>query len=127
MDLGLTQEQGLVFMAKDQTEASVSLWVNIQTKIHAILQCACDNIRRSYRHKRILIFSDSQAALKELSSPNVTLGLVAECLDAVSALASRNKVTLIWVPGHCGIPGNDKADKLARQEAAMPLLGPWST
>ena len=54
-----------------------------QTEIHAILQCACENIRRAYKHKRILIFSDSQAALKVLSSPEVTSGLVAECLDAL--------------------------------------------
>lgn len=24
------------------------------------------------------------------------------------------KVSLIWIPGHCGIPGNEKADRLAR-------------
>jgi hypothetical protein len=43
-----------------------------QTEIHAILQCACENIRTAYKHKQILIFSDSQAALKGLSSPKVT-------------------------------------------------------
>jgi hypothetical protein len=55
-----------------------------QTKIYAILQCACENIRRAYKCKWILICSDSQAALKALSSPKVTSGLVAECLDALS-------------------------------------------
>jgi len=79
-----------------------------QTAIYAILQCACENIRRAYKNKQILIFSDSQAALKALSSPKVTSGLVAECLDAVFALASLNELTLIWVPGHCGILGNEK-------------------
>jgi hypothetical protein len=43
-----------------------------QTEICAILQCACENIRRACKHKWILIFSDSQAAFKELSSPKVT-------------------------------------------------------
>jgi hypothetical protein len=51
-------------------------------------------------------------------------GLVAEYVDAVSALASLNEVTLIWVPGQCVILGNEEADKLARQASAKPLLGP---
>jgi len=80
-----------------------------QTEIYAILQCACENIRRAYKNKWILIFSDSQTALKALSSPKVTSGLVAECLDALCALASLNEVTLIWVPGHRDILGNEEA------------------
>jgi hypothetical protein len=54
----------------------------------------------------------------------VTSGLVAECLDSLSALASLNEVTLIWVSGHCGILGNEEADKLARQASAKLLFGP---
>jgi hypothetical protein len=30
-----------------------------QTEIYAILQCACENIRRAYKNKQILILSDS--------------------------------------------------------------------
>jgi len=37
-----------------------------QTEIFAILQCACENIRRAYKNKRILIFSDRKAALRHL-------------------------------------------------------------
>jgi hypothetical protein len=54
----------------------------------------------------------------------VTSGLAAECLNALSALANQNEVSLAQVPGHCGIPGKEKADKLDTQGVAMLLLGP---
>jgi hypothetical protein len=74
-----------------------------QTEICAILQCAYENIRRAYRHNRILIFSDSQAALKALSGMKVTSRLVAECLDALPVLANRNEFTLMCAGAlwHC--------------------------
>jgi hypothetical protein len=65
-----------------------------QTERYAILKCACENIRRAYKNKRFLIFSDSQPAFKALSSPKVTSELVAECLNALSVLVSLNEVTL---------------------------------
>jgi hypothetical protein len=91
---------------------------------YAILLCAHKNIRRVYKNKRILIFSDSQAALKAFSGPKVISRLVEECQAALTVLATFNEVTLIWVPGHYGILGNEMADRLVRQASAMPLLGP---
>jgi hypothetical protein len=69
MDQELTRGQGMGFLALDQTDAYASLWVNMpvfQTEIYAILQCAYENIRRAYKGRRILIFSDSQVALTAL-------------------------------------------------------------
>jgi hypothetical protein len=94
-----------------------------QTEIYAILLCAYENIRRAYKHKRIHNFSDSQATLKALIGPKVFCRLVEERQEALTVLATLNVVTLICVPGHCGIPGNEIADRLARQESSMPLLG----
>jgi hypothetical protein len=65
-----------------------------QTEIYAILQCAYENIRRAYRNKRILIFSDSQAALRALYGPKMTSDLTSECLNALSGLAGLNEVIL---------------------------------
>jgi ribonuclease HI len=48
----------------------------------------------------------------------------------MQVLEKSNKVTLIWIPGHQGILGNEEADRLAKkgavevppnQFAAIPL------
>jgi ribonuclease HI len=70
---------------------------------------------------QILIFSDSQAALNALSSPQVTSRPVAECLNALSEQAHLNKVTLVCVLGHRGVLGNEEADKLARQSISYAV------
>jgi hypothetical protein len=93
-----------------------------QTEIYTILQCTYENIRRAYRNKGILIFSDSQAAL---DGRKVKSDLVAECLNALSGLAGQNEVILAWVAGHCGIQGNEEADRLAKQAlSGLSLQGP---
>jgi hypothetical protein len=40
------------------------------------------------------------------------------------ALSSWNKVTLLWVPGHCGILGNEEAHALDTQGSSSPFLSP---
>ena len=48
--------------------------------------------------------------------------IVLETLDAIACLKSAgNAVTLIWIPSHIGIVGNDKADSLAVSECKSPL------
>ena len=72
---------------------------------------------------RILIFLTARLHLRHLCGPKVTSGLVAECLDALSALASLNRVTLAWVPGHRAFLVMRKLTSLL-DASAMPLLGP---
>jgi hypothetical protein len=65
------------------------------------------------------MISDSQAAFKAIKSK-----LVWNCFQLLLKLAEQNKVKLIWVPGHSGVEGNEKADHITQLEADETLLGP---
>ena len=95
-----------------------------QAEVTAINKCAEENLRRGYRGKHIEILSDSQAALKALTSNKIKSKLVWNCLNNLKTLANHNKLSLKWVPGHEGISGNERADQLAKKAAAEPFVGP---
>lgn len=83
-----------------------------QAEILAI-QKAAEAIRHLVEYN-IVICVDSRAALMALDSNWTKSSLVDECRSAVNECATNNKVTLIWVPGHADIEGNEEADRLAR-------------
>ena len=95
-----------------------------QAEIYAILECTAICLKRKYRNANICIFSDSQAALNALKSVACTSKLVSDCVVMLQQLATHNKVNLYWVPGHCGVEGNEKADELARHGSEMEFVGP---
>ncbi|KAJ8914109.1 hypothetical protein NQ315_014306 [Exocentrus adspersus] len=95
-----------------------------QVEVYAVLQCARENNLRAYRNNRINILTDSQAALKGLRNHKVTSRLLRECWKELSDLARHNRVVLLWVPGHSGIKGNEKADELARKGLLASYISP---
>ena len=95
-----------------------------QAEIYAILECVRVCLARNYRYANICIFSDSQAALNALKSFQCRSKLVWECIQSLSQLCQRNQVNLYWVPGHCGVEGNEKADTLARLGSSTHFIGP---
>lgn len=64
----------------------------------------------------ITIFSDSKSTLSAIGSPfDLRCGshLILEIKQLIFSLLNKGcNVSLIWIPGHCGIPGNEKADEL---------------
>ena len=67
--------------------------------------------------------SYSQATLWALDSPVITSKLVLDTAYALDllALTSNSTVTLVWVKAHAGHAGNELADSLAKQGAAIPI------
>ena len=75
-------------------------------------------------NSRMGILSDSQAAIKALSTNLISSELAKEFLGNLNALTKHNPVVIGWVPGHKGVPGNEAADKFAREGSITPLQGP---
>jgi ribonuclease HI len=62
----------------------------------------------------LVIHTDSQYSIGVLSKGWKAKANQALILDVKKALASYGKARLVYVPGHSGVPLNEKADELAR-------------
>ena len=72
------------------------------------------------RGKKLVVFSDNQAALLRLKSPSDRPGQNQQirAINATKAILAKGAgVELAWVPGHSDILGNEIADKLAKKAA----------
>ena len=62
----------------------------------------------------VIFLTDSRSALDALynqSEPHLSKKL--------HSILGKRRVVLQWIPAHCGINGNEMADKLARKGATM--------
>jgi ribonuclease HI len=90
-----------------------SLSTIFSVEVMAILRCTELLLTKNLMRRRIHICSDSRAAIAALAKPTTKSSLVWECMQ----LSKSNKVTLMQIPGHQEIPGNEEADRLAKEGA----------
>ena len=95
-----------------------------QMEVFAILRCAEILRKEGKVGKCITICCDSQAAITAVGKPDISSILVWECKEALNQLVEGNKVNLLWVPGHKGIRGCERADQQAKNGAARRPIGP---
>ncbi len=111
-----------IFCASPELKLSIPLgqYTSVfQAETYAISVCTEHWLTEDYHGKTIDICSDSQAALNAISSVQFNSKLVLECRKLLMRLAEKNSVSLIWVPGHTDVQGNEFADELARNGSAI--------
>jgi ribonuclease HI len=86
-------------------------------EVMAILRCTELLLTKTLARRRIRICSDSRAVLAALAKTTTESSLVWECMQVLEKLSKSNRVTLMWIPRHQGVPGNEEADRLAKEGA----------
>ena len=61
---------------------------------------------------QVVFLSDSLSALEALAGNKLP-----RLMEKLQKVVKTRRVVLQWVPAHCGIPGNETADELAKQGA----------
>jgi ribonuclease HI len=79
-------------------------------------------LSKNETRRSIHICSYSRAAIAALAKTTTESVLVWKCMQAQEKLNVSNKVRLVWIQGHQGIPRNEEADKLAKEGTIEPLL-----
>ena len=87
-----------------------------------VLKLAVQHIQRQVIPKSV-IFSDSLSCVQALQGKNLNHPVICEILEILTYLSKVNtEVVFCWIPGHIGIKGNEKADKIAKQIIDIPTM-----
>ena len=86
---------------------------------------------QNHENLRCNIYADSQAALKALNKPGRQSGqsIIAEIIGNTKNIKRSRPMdlTLTWIPGHVGIPGNERADAEAKKAALSKVRNQTNT
>ena len=83
---------------------------NYKAEVQA-LTLAAEMVKES-DYQQVVFLTDARSVLEALAE-----GKERGLRDRLHDLAETHRVALQWIPAHCGIPGNETADKLAKEGA----------
>ena len=84
---------------------------------------------KNSQFRKFIIFSDSLSLIQTIESQNSRNSVVISILKLIAEIFELNKIiTFCWIPSHCGIPGNERADRAAKDalnKDITPMLIPF--
>lgn len=86
---------------------------NYDAEIQAIRVAAEKLLNSSPGPRPVVFLTDARSVLQALQSGKLT-----DLQKPLIELSNQHRVTMQWIPSHCGIPGNERADQLAKEGAA---------
>ena len=78
----------------------------------------------SKANQSMALITDTLSCLQTLQHPVTKTKTKLEGIANLNQLAHNNNVTLMWVPSHCGVDGNERADLLGNIVATRKTMGP---
>ena len=70
-------------------------------------------------NKNVIVYSDSQAALKAIFNAETTSKVVMDCKEVLRSAKENHRIALRWIKGHADHTGNELADHLAKKGSEM--------
>ena len=88
----------------------------------ALNEIATDFTENQVRKNDVVVFTDAMSVLQALENCNIKDKKITELSQLISKVITSNgiDITLQWIPGHTNLPGNDRADFLAKTGASNP-------
>ena len=73
--------------------------------------------------KKFILFTDSLSLIQTIENRTLKNPLIGAILRDINLIQEKRKQILFcWVPSHCGIAGNEQADKAAKEALNKPIL-----
>ena len=86
---------------------------NYDAEIQAIKLAAERLVHTELESQPVVFLTDAKSVLQALQSRKLP-----DIETILTEMCKQRKVTMQWIPSHCGIPGNERADGLAKEGAA---------